>query len=160
VSCHDILHEVVTEGSHIAHVKGLEFNIDIQNPDALVKANKAWLHGAVQNLIVNACKFTSKGHIDVVAKIVESNLQIQVSDTGIGVESSELPKLFTKFHRATDTLQYEYEGEGLGLYLTKLIIEELHGRISAESTLGVGSVFTVWLPLADQKGSEVAHQVA
>lgn len=84
----------------------------------------------------------------------KDELVITVTDTGIGIKPDELPKLFTKFHRGTDTLEYPYEGEGIGFYLTKLIVEEHNGTIGVTSKLGKGTVATVTIPLAKATASE------
>jgi len=75
-------------------------------------------------------------------------LRFMISDTGIGISTEEMPKLFTKFHRGTSTLEYNYEGTGIGLYVSRLIVREFGGDISARSELGKGSTFTVSLPMA------------
>jgi len=71
---------------------------------------------------------------------------ISVSDTGIGIKEDEIPRLFTKFHRGSETLVYNYEGTGIGLYATKLVVSRLGGNIMAQSKLGQGSTFTIELP--------------
>lgn len=61
---------------------------------------------------------------------------------------TEIPKLFTKFHRGTDSMRSNYEGEGIGLFLTKLVVEQHDGKITVESTLNKGTAVTISLPLA------------
>jgi len=58
-----------------------------------------------------------------------------------------MPKLFTKFHRGTDTLTYDYEGTGIGLYISKLIVDQHGGTINVQSSEGVGTTFTIKLPI-------------
>lgn len=107
------------------------------------------MRSALSNLVDNAIKFTKPdGLISVVAKIEGSNFVFSVKDTGIGISKEEIPKLFMKFHRGTGTLHYDYEGIGIGLYLSKLIIEEHKGSISVESKLNQGSTFTVHIPMS------------
>ncbi len=109
------------------------------------------VRSALGNLIDNAIKFTKAGgSLSITGRIEGDDLVFSVSDTGIGISSEEIPKLFTKFHRGTSTLNYDYEGMGIGLYLTKLIIEQHGGRVDVASTLGKGSTFTVHLPLGSQ----------
>ena len=76
--------------------------------------------------------------------------QISISDTGIGIPPEDIPHLFQKFYRVDNSETREIGGTGLGLYLCRKIIEHLHGRIWAESTLGKGSTFYVELNRIDQ----------
>ena len=100
----------------LAKQKKLTFTSDI-DMSAWVAVNKPYFHSALWNLRDNAYKFTSEGGtVTLKAAKVADELQISISDTGIGIDADEIPKLFTKFHRATDTLAYDYEGTGIGLY--------------------------------------------
>ena len=119
----------------------------IEPSQATIKANPTRLSSAITNILDNAFKFTHEGKITFATKTDDTNLIIAISDTGIGIDPSEIPKLFTKFHRATNTMQYNYDGEGVGLYLVKLIIEEHGGTISVMSTIGKGTTFTITIPL-------------
>ena len=76
----------------------------------------------------------------------KDNAVLQVEDTGIGIREEQLPLLFEKFQQLDTPLRRRYEGTGLGLALTKQLVELHRGRIEVESTVGVGSIFTVWLP--------------
>jgi two-component system sensor histidine kinase/response regulator len=78
---------------------------------------------------------------------VEDNTVIfQVEDTGIGIPEEKLPLVFEKFQQVDASYHRPYEGTGIGLALTKQLVELHRGRIEVESTVGVGSVFTVWIP--------------
>ena len=77
-------------------------------------------------MIDNAIKFTSVGGIILKVRENNSHAEICIKDTGIGIAPDEIPKLFQKFHRGTSIQTFTYEGSGLGLYITKLIIEA-HG---------------------------------
>jgi signal transduction histidine kinase len=105
-------------------------------------------------LLDNALKFTPvNGDIYVNMKRVGDTIQISIKDTGIGIAPEEMKRLFTKFHRGTSTITYNYEGTGIGLYVTKLIIDEHKGSIAVDSTSGKGSTFTVLIPLAKENTS-------
>ncbi|MCX7597231.1 MAG: ATP-binding protein, partial [Fischerella sp.] len=100
------------------------------------------------NLLTNAIKFTPEGGNVTLRLWVEDDTAVfQVEDTGIGIPSEQLPLLFEKFHQLDTPYRRRYEGTGLGLALTKQLVELHRGRIEVESTVGVGSVFTVWLPI-------------
>lgn len=143
-----ILQRLADEFAPLAAQKKLHFNAQI-NTDAWVKLNQPYFHSALWNLLDNAYKFTPEnGSIELAATTREDHVSITVKDTGIGIAPSEVPRLFTKFHRATDTLSYNYEGTGIGLYLTKLILEQHDGSIHVDTAEGKGSTFTLFLPVA------------
>ncbi|WNZ26507.1 GAF domain-containing protein [Leptolyngbya sp. NK1-12] len=100
------------------------------------------------NLLSNAIKFTSPGGKVTLRAFVQPELAIfQVKDTGIGIPEPQLPLLFQKFQQLDSSYHREYQGTGLGLALTKQLVELHGGWIEVESTVGVGSVFTVKLPV-------------
>ncbi len=102
----------------------------------------------VDNLIENAIKYSPDGG-EVVARVRTDAAEghIEVSDAGIGIPADDLAHLFDRFHRGTNVDDRRFQGLGLGLYICRAIVEDHGGRISAESTVGVGSTFRVALPL-------------
>lgn len=141
------LEGIAKEFTAMAEQKKLKFTSHI---DAAVKVNlsKPHFRSALWNLLDNAYKFTDEGGgIDLAAHVVGNELRISVKDSGIGIAAAELPQLFTKFHRGTGTLKYDYEGTGIGLYIAKLIVEQHGGKISVASVEGQGSTFTISLPV-------------
>ena len=98
------------------------------------------------NLIGNAIKFTDNGSVTVQQCIVENELRISVSDTGMGIPTDLLPHIFDKFYRVENVVHTK-EGTGLGLALVRGIVDYHGGRVDVESQPDVGSVFTVYLPL-------------
>ncbi|MEA5506683.1 ATP-binding protein [Halotia wernerae UHCC 0503] len=99
------------------------------------------------NLLTNAIKFTPEGGSVTLRLWVEDDTAIfQVEDTGIGILEEQLPLLFEKFQQLDTPYRRRYGGTGLGLALTKQLIELHRGRIEVESTVGIGSIFTVWIP--------------
>ena len=154
-----IIDRVVSEFTTVAKGKSLNFKADITLSDELAEISAPHFRSAVWNILDNAYKFTDADdtvHMTVSAK--STGVVIVISDTGTGINAEELPKLFTKFHRGTDTMRYNFEGVGIGLYLTKLIIEEFHGTINVESELGVGSTFTITVPVAASGNDKIAKK--
>jgi signal transduction histidine kinase len=99
------------------------------------------------NLLTNAIKFTPEGGNVTLRLWVEDETAIfQVEDTGIGIPEEQLPLLFEKFQQLDTPYRRRYEGTGVGLALTKQLVELHRGRIEVESTVGRGSIFTVWIP--------------
>jgi two-component system sensor histidine kinase VicK len=101
----------------------------------------------MQNIIDNAIKYTpKKGTVQIDITVETDNLVISVSDNGIGIPKDDLPKLFQRFFRSSNTLSLDSKGTGLGLYIAKVIVERHQGKIWAESTENKGSTFYIALP--------------
>jgi signal transduction histidine kinase len=103
----------------------------------------------VSNLISNAVKYNRPGGtVTVRAEAQAGCLQLQVSDTGIGIPESSMPRLFEEFYRVKSEATQQIQGTGLGLVICKRIVDELDGSIEVASREGEGTTFTVRLPLA------------
>ncbi|MEH1925019.1 GAF domain-containing sensor histidine kinase [Nostoc sp.] len=99
------------------------------------------------NLLTNAIKFTPENGSVTLRLWVEDDTAIfQVEDTGIGIPEEQLPLLFEKFQQLDTPYRRRYEGTGVGLALTKQLVQLHRGRIEVESTVSIGSIFTVWIP--------------
>jgi CheY-like chemotaxis protein len=110
------------------------------------------------NLVSNAIKFTESGRVEIVARFVESLLQIEVIDTGIGIAPDHQDVLFQPFTQADPTSTRQYGGTGLGLSITRRLVEMLGGSISFESELGKGSTFRVRIPAGTTRNmSKATH---
>jgi signal transduction histidine kinase len=105
------------------------------------------------NLLSNAVKFTDEGgKVDIHARRLDPHrFEVQVLDTGIGIKAEDINRLFTGFEQLDSGIARRFEGTGLGLALTKKIIEFQGGRIGVESEPGKGSTFTVVLPVMTEK---------
>ena len=104
------------------------------------------LREVLQNLIDNAIKYTPEGSITVALTGDNSVIQIQVQDTGTGIPEEDISHLFQKFYRVDSSLTRTIGGTGLGLYISRKIVEMYNGHIWVESTLGKGSTFFINLP--------------
>jgi PAS domain S-box-containing protein len=148
IAMDQLLAPLVSDFNALAKAKtNLACTVEISDGELQIAANATRLQGAIRNLITNSFKFTSTGSIRFSAHKQDSNYVISVTDTGIGISEDERTKVFTMFHRGTDTLKFEYEGKGIGLYLVKLIVEQHGGTVSVESTEGKGSTFSISLPV-------------
>ncbi|UUZ68913.1 hypothetical protein LP416_03465 [Polaromonas sp. P2-4] len=105
------------------------------------------------NLLSNAVKFTDDGgKVDILVSPHDgARLRLQMRDTGIGIKTEDMSKLFVEFQQLDSGMARRYQGTGLGLVLTKKIIEFQQGAISVQSEVGKGSTFTVVLPRVSQK---------
>jgi signal transduction histidine kinase len=102
----------------------------------------------LRNFISNALKFTPEGEVRVTAKLLDGDMvEFAVSDTGIGIAKEHLPALFSDFVQLDTRIQKRLRGTGLGLSLAKKFAELLGGRVGVESTVGVGSRFSVLIPI-------------
>lgn len=150
VNLRELLEKIADETKPAAEMHELSFSCDITT-DASVLIGKPYLRSAILNIVDNAVKFTKKGgSVSIAASEQNGIARIAVTDTGIGIKESEIPQLFTKFHRGTSVTVYDYEGTGIGLYASKIIIEEAGGTITVETKEGQGSTFTINLPIAKQ----------
>jgi two-component system sensor histidine kinase BaeS len=146
-----LLDSIANEFQPLAVKKGVEWTFVNEVPaECKIEINQASLTGAITDIVDNAIKFTDKGgSVHFECRINDQNLSISVKDTGIGIAADEMSKLFTKFHRGTSTLTYNYEGVGLGLYMSKLIINQHGGDIKLESQLNKGTTCLVTIPLTN-----------
>jgi len=129
----------------------LEFALPGDLPE--IEADPLRLRQVLFNLLSNAIKFTpSGGMVRLSARAEAAALRIGVADTGIGIAAQDIPRLFSEFERIVSSGEY-HQGAGLGLALTRRLVQAHGGEIAVESTPGAGSTFTVILPLARQAGA-------
>jgi signal transduction histidine kinase len=148
----NFLQSIGNEYQLLAEKKNIkwQFDLDIAD-DANLELNRSNMRSALGNLVDNAIKFTKPGgSVSVDGLLSGSGFVFRVKDSGIGIAQDEMPKLFTKFHRGTSTLNYDYEGMGIGLYLAKLIVRQHGGSIEVKSVPNEGSEFAVYLPVSRQ----------
>ncbi len=128
--------------------KNVVFHWDYPREHLIVKTDAAKLKHILQNLINNSIKFTETGSISIRAAFTSQMkmLQIEVEDTGIGIQKEMLPSVFNIFHQVDSSETRSYGGVGLGLYIVKKYTDLLKGTIRVESELGKGSTFTLTLP--------------
>jgi len=115
-----------------------------------VKADEEKVHRVLTNLLDNAVKFTEKGSITVDAYRKGRSVQINVTDTGRGIAKGDFPRLFKKFGRLESDFVTAAEagGTGLGLYISRALVERMRGKMSVQSEVGRGSTFSFTLPVA------------
>ncbi|PJC22677.1 hypothetical protein COV28_02175 [candidate division WWE3 bacterium CG10_big_fil_rev_8_21_14_0_10_48_23] len=142
--------EVVTDLSEAAKRKGLKLEIVPLRPSQ-VQADPDKLREILINLVGNAIKFTDEGEIMISFQTEKGKLITSVKDTGIGIAKKDQPHIFKRFYTVETTLARERHGTGLGLYISKQLVEGMGGEIWLESELGKGSTFSFSLPLAKGK---------
>jgi signal transduction histidine kinase len=126
-----------------------EVRVELDGCDgpAMLRADERKFKQVVVNLLSNAVKFTPPGGcVTVSASRLDSGVALAVTDTGIGIAASDLPRIFDAFQQIRSSGEARHEGTGLGLSLTRRLVELHGGRITVESEPGRGSTFRVWLP--------------
>jgi signal transduction histidine kinase len=143
-----ILQEVVQTYRPQAANKQVSLTLDVPDTLAPIEADPTLLRQAVANLVDNAIKYTPpQGRVRISAGQVDGMQQFRVEDSGVGIAPADQPRLFEKFYRARGGESSRERGSGLGLAIVKSIAEQHGGRVTVESRLGSGSVFTLEVPV-------------
>lgn len=132
--------------------KGLKFNTQIPGFKYKILTNYDQLLQILTNVIGNAIKFTNKGSISLVVEVInetesEPELQISISDTGIGIESDKINNLFQPFMQSSEEIQSVYGGSGLGLNISKKLVTIMNGTINVSSIFNKGTTFKINIPI-------------
>jgi PAS domain S-box-containing protein len=130
----------------LASKRGLALTFETTAELMPVQMDAGAMDRVLINLVGNAIKFTETGSVDVRVVDTDDTITLTVRDTGIGMDASFLPDLFSEFRQESEGEARSYEGTGLGMAITKKLVDLMNGEISVESTKGVGSTFTVTLP--------------
>jgi PAS domain S-box-containing protein len=142
-----LIDEAVQTVEPLARIKAIALHAE-PGPDVHLIADAAKVKQMLLNLLSNAIKFTPNGgSIQIRGRQVDSWVEIAVSDTGIGIAAEDLGRLFTEFQQLDAGPGRQQEGTGLGLALTRRFAELHGGQVKVESALGMGSTFTLRLPL-------------
>ncbi|MBN8605957.1 MAG: response regulator [Caulobacterales bacterium] len=148
---HELLEDLIATVRPTAEQNGDVITLRESGAQALANTDSMKLGQCVLNLLSNAAKFTKNGKIDVLVERRELNgvmqLFVSVSDTGIGMSSEHMARLFQPFVQADPTITQQYGGTGLGLTITRRLAQLLGGDVSVESALGQGSIFTLHVPI-------------
>ncbi|WP_045744441.1 SpoIIE family protein phosphatase [Actinoplanes rectilineatus] len=132
---------------------GLHLTVDCPPMDRPVDIDRGMWEKVILNLLSNALKFTFTGGLTVTVRPGPDAAVVTVADTGIGIAAAEMPRLFERFHRIESARSRSNEGSGIGLALVKELVELHDGVITASSTEGVGTVFTIRMPFSSGTSS-------
>lgn len=141
-----VITEVTESQKHSAEKKGLTLEYK-PNAEGLIYADSKRLKQVLVNFVGNGIKYTEKGSVSIETSVTKGQYSIRVNDTGVGLTAEEQTHLFEKFYRSENAVASEVAGTGLGLWITKQIVEQMGGSISLESIKGVGSHFVVTFPI-------------
>jgi len=139
------LHETMEP---LAREKNITLKEELPPDLPLIEADRDKLRRIIVNLLSNAIKFTHKGGVVTVnAEQVDNHLRVSFADTGVGIAAEDVARLFDKYEQTRARATRGEKGSGLGLYITKQLVEMHGGEISVQSEIGKGSVFTFTLPI-------------
>ena len=147
-----LIEGITSTMSVVANQKGIGFYIDTSELNfSLIHSDPHRLTQVINNVLNNAIKFTSEGYVLLTCRGEgednEARLVIEVTDTGKGIASDQIDKLFTAFNQADKTIAASYGGTGLGLSICREILTLLNGSITVTSEEGAGTTFTITVPL-------------
>jgi PAS domain S-box-containing protein len=163
-----VMQQVVVVTGQKAHEKGLEFLVDVPRaiPQDLV-GDPLRLGQILTNLVNNSIKFTERGEVRLAGQLLEEaadrvKLRFLVQDTGIGMTAEQTAKLFQPFTQADMSTTRKHGGTGLGLTISRRLVEMMGGQIWLESTPGEGTtfIFTAWFGVGKERGQVVPAQLA
>ncbi len=147
VDVRDLVNDIVATAMPLAQEKGLELITDIEPDVDLVEADRTRMRQILWNITGNAIKFTEKGSVTISAQVDRRNLLMGVRDTGIGIRPEDIPIVFEQFRQIDGNLNRRAGGTGLGMPITKNLVELHGGKIWVESVLGMGTTFWFTIPL-------------
>ena len=154
INIHEITNVVLTVCQPLVKDKPIELINRIEKNTKLVLADENRIQQILYNLIGNAIKFTEKGHVKVSSTTQNGYLEIIVSDTGKGIPEEQIGTVFLPFHQGEDTMFSTSSNSGIGLSITKNLVELHGGEINVQSDVGKGTEFHFTLPLTEGKRSD------
>ena len=152
ISIYDVIENAYKALSSLFEQKGIPFNLEVQPNLPKINADRERLIQVMINLFSNALKFTEKGFIKCSAELSNNELLVKVQDTGVGIPEDEIDAIFEKFKQVGDIMRNKPRGTGLGLPISKQIIEAHGGKIWVKSEYGKGSIFYFTIPLTKREG--------
>jgi two-component system phosphate regulon sensor histidine kinase PhoR len=149
VDLRQVIRDAITSVEALARDRGVDitWNPPAELPSAFGDARR--LEQVVTNLLSNACRFSNGGsRVEVTCEVEGDHITVRVADEGIGIPPEAIPHLFDKFYQVDSSLTRRAGGTGLGLYITRNIVEAHGGRVTVQSQVGKGSVFSFSVPVA------------
>ncbi len=151
VNIEELLKQIYDSLKPVADHKKLKFKLIIEKSekDKLVKLDVEKMELAIKNLVDNAMHYTSSGGaVDIKLSRTDNKIDLEVKDTGVGIPAKQQERVFSRFFRATNVVKMETDGTGLGLFITKNIVEAHGGKITFKSQENKGTSFFISLPAA------------
>jgi PAS domain S-box-containing protein len=148
-SLHELLDSIVSTLWVQARSKNLELQLELDpNISQYYLGAPDRIRQVLMNMLGNAIKFTEQGYVKLIVTQLDSNeLSFEIIDTGIGIQQDRLDVIFEPFTQADSSMSRRFGGTGLGTTISKQLVELMGGRLTAKSEVGIGSCFTMFLPL-------------
>lgn len=154
------LQDIANFAQLICQQKGLDFVMNSEGElDCYLLLDATRLRQVLWNLLSNAVKFTSTGRVSLQCQLTDEQLTITVNDTGIGIAGHELERIFDMYYKSQDGQRLSIVGSGIGLSVSRSLIEAMSGNISVQSERGVGSSFALCLPVVQANAPEQTPSV-
>ncbi len=156
VPLQDIVREINVQIDPLLKKKGLSYRYEIPQPPISMYTDRTKVKQILLNLLSNAVKFTHSGGVTLSASVEREMVRIAVRDTGIGIREEDLESIWEDFRQVDQSRTREFGGTGLGLSITRKLVGALGGEVALQSEYGVGSTFTVYLPLRTEVRGDLA----
>ena len=150
-SLRQVIAQILDALRPLAAEKGLSLSSQIAPEVDILISDERRIRQVLINLVNNAIKFTEKGGVSLLCRKRNSHIEIEVSDSGIGISDEDLSTLFEPFRQLDTGTSRRYEGTGLGLSICKRILDKLGGGIRVKSRFGKGTTFIVSVPSNSEK---------
>lgn len=160
ISLQDILREVTVHIDPLVKKKGLQYSSSVPDEVVRMRTDRTKVKQIMLNLLSNAVKFTHSGGLTLEARRNGDFVQIDVSDTGIGIRKEDLDAIWEDFRQVDQSRTREFGGTGLGLSITRKLVDALGGRVTLRSEYGTGSTFSIVLPIRSEHPPERAAAAA
>jgi len=147
VDVKEVVTEMASDMAILADKKDISIDVNLDQPMPMIYSDQQKVELIITNLLANAIKFTRpSGKVLIEGEANKDEIQISVSDTGVGIPREEFSKIFDRFYQVENSLNREHEGIGLGLSIVQGMLDQCGGRIQIESKVSKGSKFTFTLP--------------
>lgn len=152
VNIHDVIkHSVDVYNITVSEREGY-ISCDLDAEEHIIMADKVHVTNVIHNIIDNGIKYSKeKPLISIHTETIRKGISISITDNGIGMTKEHKNNIFEKFYRIPKGSVHDVKGFGIGLFYVKFVIEEHGGKIIVDSELGIGSTFTIWLPIEYNK---------
>ncbi len=139
-------HDIIATAKPLANEKAIDLYLNVDQKVDVIEADRTRLRQIMWNILGNAIKFTEKGFVTLSIQLKEDNLLISIRDTGVGIKPEHIPIVFEQFRQIDGSLNRRVGGTGLGMPITKNLIELHGGKVWIESVYGQGSTFWFTIP--------------
>lgn len=144
----EIINSLISEFQPFARASNVEIEFELQENLPKILTDSSQIRLVIENLLDNATRYIkNSGKVEVLLEKRDKNLYLEIKDNGVGIPREDQKYIFQKFFRSENILRYQTQGSGLGLYISKAIIERLGGKIGFKSQKDKGSTFWLILPI-------------